>query len=116
MKVKVFKSIIEKYYLGGIVDTVKFTPTEDGVTIKFISPAKNLAGIINTSKISFGTQEEIAVFSTKKLLKMITIFKDEVDLKYSKSRLNMKDDRFDVNFSLCELQLVKPFPKNLTYV
>lgn len=113
MKVKVLENIVKKYYLGGIVDSVKWTPTKNGIKISFISPASNLVGIIETDKISFDTKDEIGIFSTKKLLKMLSIFKDELELTYNGEKLNLKDSKFDVNFSLCQIDLISKFPKSI---
>lgn len=113
MKVKVLENILKKYYLGGIVDSVKWTPIKSGIKISFISPASNLVGIIETNKITFDTKDEIGIFSTKKLLKMLSIFKDEVELSYNGEKLNLKDSKFDVNFSLCQIDLISKFPKSI---
>lgn len=113
MKVKVLENILKKYYLGGIVDSVKWTPVKDGIKISFISPASNLVGIIETKKLTFNTKDEIGIFSTKKLLKMLSIFKDEVELSYNGEKLNLKDSKFDVNFSLCQIDLISKFPKSI---
>lgn len=113
MKVKVLENILKKYYLGGTVDSVKWTPVKDGTKISFISPASNLVGIIETNKLAFDTKDEIGIFSTKKLLKMLSIFKDEVELSYNGEKLNLKDTKFDVNFSLCQIDLISKFPKSI---
>ena len=113
MKVKVLENILKKYYLGGIVDSVKLTPTKNGTKISFISPASNLVGIIETSKLNLNTKNEIGIFSTKKLLKMLSIFKDEVEVSYNGEKLNLKDSKFDVNFSLCQIDLISQFPKSI---
>ena len=113
MKVKVLENILKKYYLGGIVDSVKWAPKKDATKISFISPASNLVGIIETNKLIFDTKDEIGIFSTKKLLKMLSIFKDEIELTYNGEKLNLKDSKFDVNFSLCQIDLITRFPKSI---
>ena len=46
MQIQTLTSVIDKYYLNGIVESVKWTIKDKNIEIDFITPFKNLVGKI----------------------------------------------------------------------
>lgn len=111
MKIKVLESIIKKYYLSGIVDTVKWVGEGESTRIAFLSKNQNLMGDIISKTPMVEQLDKIGVFSTKKLLKILSIFSEDAKLSVKGNKLNLKDKKFDVNFSLCDIDLIQNNPE-----
>ncbi len=110
MKIKVLESIIKKYYLSGLVDTVKWIGNDDSTRISFLSKNQNLMGDILAKSPMVDKLDKIGIFSTKKLLKILSIFSEDAKLSVHENKLNIKDKKFNVNFSLCDIDLIHNSP------
>jgi len=115
MKIQFLDKIISKYYLSGLIESVKWTVENKQLTIKFVSPNKDLTGIISTS--DFDIQDsEIAIFTTSKLIKLISVFKDDITLTLNGisglyDKLIIKNKQIKSILSLADLILIKPVPQ-----
>jgi len=72
MEKQLLTSVIEKYYLGGIHEKVKWTVKDKKITILFTSATKDLAGSIEADGFDLDDCV-IGVYDTNKLLKLINI-------------------------------------------
>ena len=52
MKKPYLQDVIEKYYLGGLVERIKIQITDKTLTTKFISAQKNLVGVLEAPGIT----------------------------------------------------------------
>lgn len=67
---------IEKYYLNGTVESVKWNVVNNRLNIGFVSPNQDLVGYIECDvKLDDGT---LGIFNTSGLLKMLSILDMDV--------------------------------------
>tara|TARA_R110002050_G_scaffold125027_1_gene244392 strand:+ start:145 stop:891 length:747 start_codon:yes stop_codon:yes gene_type:complete len=105
-----FQSIISKYYLNGLVQSVRWLTEKGKLSISFVSENKDIAGdlICETSPLE---DSEIAIFDTAQLNKLISVTNGELLLTLEKqhkifSKLHIQDLSFNVAYSLADSLLV----------
>ena len=101
-------SIIDKYYLNGIGEKVKWTVKDKIVTIKTFSPTKDMVGII-TSPFEF-PDSEFVIFDTSKFLKLIGICNQflTIDIQIEgkiATKLLLADSEYNLEYALANLML-----------
>ena len=72
MEKQLLTSVIEKYYLGGIHDKVKWTVKGKKLQILFTSQTKDLAGSIEAPDFDIDDCT-LGIYDTNKLLKLVNI-------------------------------------------
>jgi hypothetical protein len=109
-----FQSIVSKYHLKGLVESVKWKVEDNSLKIKFISTNKNMVGEISYS--NFPTTDAcIAILNTSQLLKLINITAGDLVLDLIKKentfvKFAIADKQYNLNYSLSELHLVPEPP------
>ncbi len=68
------QSVINKYFLNGMVESVKWTTENNALEIDFQSPNKDMIGRVKHTNFPL-EDSEIAVYDTSKLNKLFRIFK-----------------------------------------
>jgi hypothetical protein len=101
-------SIIDKYYLNGIGEKVKWTVKDNVVTIKTFSPTKDMVGII-TAPFEF-PDSEFVIFDTSKFLKLIGICNQflTMDIQLEgkiATKLLLADNEYNLEYALANLML-----------
>lgn len=104
------QSIISKYYLNGLVQSVRWLTEEDKLSISFTSENKDIAGDL-VCEASPLEDSEIAIFDTAQLNKLISVTNGELLLSLEKehkifSKLHIQDNAFNVAYSLADSLLV----------
>ena len=104
------QSIISKYYLNGLVQSVRWVTEEDKLSISFTSENKDIAGDL-VCEASPLEDSEIAIFDTAQLNKLISVTNGELLLSLEKehkifSKLHIQDNAFNVAYSLADSLLV----------
>ena len=104
------QSIISKYYLNGLVQSVRWLTKEGKLSISFVSEAKDIAGdlVCDTSPVE---DSEIAIFDTAQLNKLISVTNGELLLTLEKehkifSKMHIQDMSFNVAYSLADTLLI----------
>ena len=77
-------TFIQKYNLGGSINSVKWESNGDTLSTRFISPDKSLLGELSLSKQSL-PNFEVGVYDTPLLSKMLGTLADKVDFNVIKS-------------------------------
>lgn len=77
-------TFIQKYNLGGNVNSVKWVSTGDTISTRFISPDKSLLGELTLSKQNL-PDFQVGVYDTPLLSKMLGTLSDNIDLELIKS-------------------------------
>jgi hypothetical protein len=103
-------SIISKYYLGGLNESVKWTIQNNHLTINFASPTREMIGKVEYDDIEL-EDSIIAISDTTKLNKLISILGRDVKLDYQKhknipTKLVISDNQFNVDYALADLMIV----------
>ena len=104
------QSIISKYYLNGLVQSVRWLTEEGKLSISFTSENKDIAGDL-VCEASPLEDSEIAIFDTAQLNKLISVTNGELLLSLEKehkifSKLHIQDNAFNVAYSLADSLLV----------
>jgi len=105
------QSVIGKYYLNGLVESVKWTTENNTLEIDFQSPNKDMIGCIKHTNFPL-EDSEIAVYDTSKLNKLLGITSGEVVLELEKqqsiyTKLIISDLNYTLNFSLTDLLMIQ---------
>jgi hypothetical protein len=110
MEKQLLTSIIEKYYLGGIHEKVKWTIKDKKITILFTSATKDLAGSIEADEFDLDDCI-IGVYDTNKLLKLINITNQFIQLGVetkngTSTKLSIADNEYDLVYHLADLRMM----------
>ena len=101
-------SIIDKYYLNGIGEKVKWTIKDNEVTIKTFSPTKDMVGVV-TAPFEF-PDSEFVIFDTSKFLKLVGICNQflTMDIQLEgkiATKLLIADSEYNLEYALANLML-----------
>jgi|TARA_R110000803_G_scaffold77898_3_gene142837 hypothetical protein len=104
------QSIISKYYLNGLVQSVRWLTENGKLSISFVSENKDICGDL-ICEVSPVEDSEIAIFDTSQLNKLISVTSGELLLTLEKqhkifSKLYVQDLSFNVAYSLADSLLV----------
>jgi hypothetical protein len=108
-----FQSIISKYHLNGLIDSVKWKIEDKKINIEFITPNKDMVGGITTDFPTISAT--IAIFNTAQLNKLINITDGTLYLDFLKSnkvynKLTVYDGKYTLEYSLADLMLIPKIP------
>jgi hypothetical protein len=114
MKKPYLEDVIEKYYLGGLVERVKIQITDKTLTTKFISAQKNLVGVLEAPGITL-PDCEFGVYDTSQLLKLIGITDHFLTLDVEVNRgiankLLIADNEYNLEYALADTMLTPSVP------
>jgi hypothetical protein len=114
MKKPYLQDVIEKYYLGGIVERVKIQIIDKTLTTKFISTQKNLVGVLEAPDITL-PDCEFGVYDTSQLLKLIGITDHflTLDVELNKgiaNKLLIADNEYNLEYALADTMLTPTVP------
>jgi hypothetical protein len=104
---------IEKYYLGGIIESVKWNVSGGKLHTNFVSPYQDLVGHIECDlNIEDGT---IGIFNTSALLKMLSILEHDILVNVETThkvptRLLIEDSNFSLQYTLADPYIIPPSP------
>tara|TARA_Y100000593_G_scaffold47358_1_gene89796 strand:- start:2470 stop:3192 length:723 start_codon:yes stop_codon:yes gene_type:complete len=102
---------IQKYNLGGDVNSVKWTSKDNKLTTSFVSSDKSLLGKVIVDKFPF-EESEIGVYSTDQLKSLINVLGDDIDLgleKHGDRPLKIKiknNNSVSVEYVLSDLSVI----------
>ena len=114
MKKPYLQDVIEKYYLGGLVERVKIQVVDKTLTTKFISTQKNLVGVLEAPEITL-PDCEFGVYDTSQLLKLIGITDHflTLDVEANKgiaNKLLIADNEYNLEYALADTMLTPTVP------
>ena len=106
---------IQKYTLGGNVQSVKWKSENNSIVTKFITPDKSLLGTGSVSNFDFD-DAELGVYSTEQLQKLLNVLSDDVSLSLTKFgdkavSLNVKNGTASIDYNLSDLSVIPDTPK-----
>ena len=111
-------TFIQKYNLGGSINSVKWESNGDTLSTRFISPDKSLLGELSLSKQSL-PNFEVGVYDTPLLSKMLGTLADKIDFNLLKSPTDDKqpvafgfsDGKISVSYVLAALGVIPDVPE-----
>jgi hypothetical protein len=100
------QSVISKYHVGGLIESVKWGIKDKQLNIKFTSPTKEMLGEVTHTKFNL-EDSNIGVSNTSQLIKLINITNGDVMLQFLKSgkiinKLIISDNQFTTNYTLAD--------------
>ena len=104
---------IEKYYLGGIVEGVKWNISNKKLHIDFVSPHQDLVGHIECDiDLADGV---LGIFNTSALLKLLSILDMDILITIEQQfktpvKLLIEDSNFSLQYSLADPYVIAPSP------
>ena len=105
---------IQKYNLGGNVNSVKWKSSGDSISTSFVTPDKSLLGSVKVDKFPFESAE-IGVYQTDQLKSLINVLGDDVSLDLTKFgdkavSLKVKNGPVSVDYVLSDLSVIADPP------
>ena len=106
---------IQKYNLGGNVNSVKWKASGDSMSTSFVTPDKSLLGSVKVDKFPFESAE-IGVYQTDQLKSLINVLGDDVSLDLTKFgdkavSLKVKNGPVSVDYVLSDLSVISDPPQ-----
>lgn len=110
IKKEQLQSIIQKYFLGGLVESTKWTIQDKKLSIKFMAPSSDMLGQLECPNFEL-ENSVFAVYNTTQLNKLLQVTSGELELKLIKngkiaSKINIDDKHFNVTYSLADVMLI----------
>ena len=84
MNKSVITKFIDKYHLGGNIESVKWETDGTGVKTKFISENRSMLGEVSLSKFPF-EKLEFGLYTTSQFKKLLDVLDTDLDLDHSKA-------------------------------
>ena len=106
---------IQKYNLGGNVNSVKWKSNGDKLSTTFVTPDKSLLGTVNVDKFKF-ENAELGVYQTDLLKNLLGVLDGDLSLTLSKFgdkavSLNAKNASVSVDYVLSDLSVIADPPE-----
>ena len=106
---------IQKYNLGGNVNSVKWKASGDSISTSFVTPDKSLLGSVRVNKFPF-EEAELGVYQTDQLKSLINVLGDDVSLDVSRAgdkavSLKVKNGPVSVDYVLSDLSVISDPPQ-----
>jgi len=111
---------INRYHLSGMVESVVWQIHEGFVKINFVSQVNSTAGNIQFPFIDVGSsaniQEEMGIFSTSSLVKLLKIMSDDIDVSFEQEhsiwmKMYITDKIYQADFSLADTRSIPEAPE-----
>lgn len=115
MQKQTLTSVIDKYHLNGIVESVKWSIKDKNITVDFITPMKNLVGKVTSPNFELD-DTDLGIYNTSQFNKLVKIMDSTVVLGLTKSpygtplELTLADNQYDLNYYLSDLMLIETVP------
>jgi hypothetical protein len=104
---------IEKYYLNGNIESVKWNIVNNRLHVDFVSPHQDLVGHMECNlNLEDGV---LGIFNTSSLLKMLSVLDMDILINVEKqhktpTRLSIEDSNFSLQYSLADPYVITPSP------
>ena len=117
-KIKLNK-FIQKYNLGGNVNSVKWTSKDNKLSTTFVTPDKSLMGEVSVDNFKFD-EGYVGIYTTDQLEKLLNVLSGDITLDVSRSgdkaySLKIKDGAVSIDYTLSDLSVI-PDPPTLKRV
>jgi len=115
MQKQTLTSVVDKYHLNGIVESVKWVIKDKNITVDFITPMKNLVGKVTSPNFDL-EDVDLGIYNTSQFNKLVKIMDSTVVLGLTKSpygtpiELTLADNQYDLNYYLSDLMLIESVP------
>lgn len=109
MKKASIEQFINRYNLGGEVESVKIESNDDSMTVSFISDDKTLLGSVTSEDGGF-PNGEFGVYTTSQLKALLGVLESNVDVTSEQASIKFSDSGTSVNYMLADLSVIPVVP------
>jgi DNA polymerase III sliding clamp (beta) subunit (PCNA family) len=109
MKKESIENFINRYSLGGEIESVKINSNDDSMDVNFISDDKTLLGSVSADNGNF-PNGEFGIYTTSKLKSLLTVLESSVNIKSAESYIKFSDNNTSVNYMLADLSVIPAVP------
>lgn len=109
MKKVSIENFINRYNLGGEVESVKIESKADSLSVSFISDDKTLLGNVTSAEDGF-PEGEFGVYTTSQLKALLGVLESNVDVTAEQSSIKFSDKGTSVNYMLADLSVIPVVP------
>lgn len=104
---------IEKYYLNGIIESVKWVIINNQLHVEFVAPNQDLVGHLKCN-IQMN-DNSLGIYNTSALLKMLSILETDILVNVENQfkvpiRLLIEDSNFSLQYSLADVYIIPSTP------
>jgi len=103
------EGFINRYSLGGEVDSVVIKSTDDSLTVRMISDDKSLLGEVSAANIEF-PNGSFGIYTTSQLKQFLTVLDDEITVKETPGSLQFSDNLSKINYMLASEIVIPDVP------
>jgi len=105
---------IQKYNLGGNVNSVKWTADSNKLTTSFVTPDKSLLGTVVADDVKF-EDADLGIYQTDQLQKLLSVLDDDVNMTLKRVgdksvSLKVKNGAVSVDYVLSDLSVIPDPP------
>jgi uncharacterized protein YxjI len=104
---------IEKYYLNGLTESVKFSISNNNLVIPFSTTTRDVTGkIVMPIELN---DAEFGIFETSPFLKLLKILDTNIEIEYQQQysiieKLLIEDNQYKMMFSVSDISLIPKTP------
>lgn len=107
----ILNSIISKYHLSGIIESVRWDIKDKNLSIKFMSPSTDMLGKIECKNFPL-EDSSLAIYETTKFNKLTSVLLGDILLNTEKhqkeaTKLLISDNNFNISYALADPRLIK---------
>lgn len=104
-----FDGFVNRYNLGGEVESVMIKSDGNTLSVGMISDDKSMLGNVSLEGISF-PEGEYGIYTTSQLKQLIAVLSDNVNVESTDSSLVFSDDNTTVNYMLASNSVIPAVP------
>jgi len=110
MNKEILQSVIDKYYLNGLCESVKWNIKDKELTINAVLTTKNAITKITCNDVDIA-DSELCIFNTSQLLSLLSITDDFIELEVESKqltpiKLNIADNQYDLSYHLSDSSII----------
>ena len=114
MEKQKLNKFVQKYTLGGLVESVKWESANGSLETSFISDDKSVLGKVTMGEFDF-EKTSFGVYDTSKLKGMLSVLGDDIEFDITSTNekavsLKFKDKSTSVNYMLADLSVIPNVP------
>jgi len=110
MKKASIEQFINRYNLGGEVESVKIESTDDSMKVSFISDDKTLLGTVESSEAGF-PNGEFGIYTTSQMKALLGVLESNVEVASESAYIKFSDKSTSVNYMLADLSVIPVVPE-----
>jgi hypothetical protein len=109
MKKASIENLINRYNLGGEVESVKIQSTDNSISVSFISDDKTLLGNVTSENSEF-PNGEFGIYTTSQLKSLLGVLESNIDVTSEAASIKFSDNSTSVNYMLADISVIPVVP------